>query len=171
MRRHAVWFGEGRASGQARYWESGAVASDYGTAIELVGQTAMFYPMGRSGETLFRRAHLSVHHVASAVLRVTPIVEGTFGALSVGTGTLEAKPVIITLPQQLGDARTAVYPVPLLMELTRSGVTIARVSARGVGLAVLIETVGAIGNGILSIDHVAIEHVPVAKTQGEAVTA
>lgn len=171
MRRQAVWFGEGRASGQARYWESGAVASDYGTAIPLVGKTAMLYPVGRSGETLFRRAYLSVHHVASAVLRVTPVVEGTFGAVSVATGTLAAKPVIISLPQQLSEARTAVYPVPLVMEFTRANGDTVRVSARGVGLALLIETVGAIGNGILSVDHVEVEHEPIAKTQGEAVTA
>jgi len=169
MRRQAVWFGEGRASGQARYWESGAVASDYGTAIPLVGKTATLYPVGRSGETLFRRAYLSVHHVASAVLRVTPVVEGSFGAVSVTTGTVAAKPVIITLPQQLGEARTAVYPVPLVMEFTRANGDTVRASARGVGLALLIETVGAIGNGILSIDHVEVEHEPIAKTQGEAV--
>lgn len=169
-RRQALWLGQGRTSGNPEYWEQGAIATDDGTAFGLYGKTATLYPLGRAGESLFRIAHISVQHVASATIRVTPIVEETAGALTAGTGTLAAVPGIITLAQQAGEARTAVYAVPLIAEYARSGVPITRVSVRGVGLALLIETVGLVGNGLLAIDHVEIEHEPVRKAQFETVT-
>lgn len=170
MRRQALWFGQGRASGIPSYWEASAIATDATTDIAMRGRTAMLYPAGRAGESVFRMAYLSVQHVASAVLRVTPVVEGTYGSLAAGTGTATALPVIITLPQQSGEPRTAVYPVPLIVQYARSGSALAKVNARGVGLALLLETVGPIGNGMLAIDAVEVEHEPVRKAQFEAVT-
>ena len=169
--RNAIWFGQGRTSGTPTYWEGGAIAVDAGTDIALVARTAMLYPQGRSGETLFRMAYLSVTHVASAVLRVTPVVEGTLGVLSVATGTLTPTPQMLTLPQQTGEPRTAVYPVPLVAKYQRSGGPLTRVSLRGVGVQLLIESVGAIGNGMLAIDAVEVEHEPIAKAQFEGVTS
>lgn len=170
MKRQALWFGQGLSSGTPSYWESSAIASDATTDVVLSGKTAMLYPAGRAGESVFRMAYLSVQHVASAVLRVTPIVEGTVGTLAAGTGTATAVPVIITLPQQTSEARTAVYPVPLLVLYARSGSPLGKFNARGVGIALQIETVGTIGNGMLAIDAVEIEHEPVRKAQFESVT-
>lgn len=170
MRRQALWFGEARASGEPSYWEVSSIATDAGTEVALSGQTAMLYPAGRGGESVFRMAFLSIQHVASAVLRVTPVVEATVGTLAPGTGTVTPVPGIITLPQQTSEPRTAVYPVPLVAVYARSGAPLGKVNVRGVGLALLIETVGAVGNGMLTIDAVEIEHEPVRKTQYEAVT-
>lgn len=169
-KRQALWWGQGRASGTPTYWEASAIATDAGSDLAWVARTTMLYPAGRGGESLFRMAYLSVTHVASAVLRVTPVVEGTLGVLSVATGTLTPVPIIVTLPQQSGEARTAVYPVPLVAQYVRSGQALTRVSLRGVGVALLLESVGAIGNGMLTVDHVEIEHEPVVKAQFEAVT-
>lgn len=170
-RRQALWWGQGRTSGTPAYYESSAIASDASTAFALLGKTATFYPFGRGGEALFRMAHLSVQHVASATLRVTPVLEHAQGTLSGATGTLTAMPATLILPQQAGEPRVAAYPIPLVMEYARSSVPIARVSCRGVGLALLIETVGSVGTGMLVVDAVEVEYEPLEKAQHETVTA
>lgn len=170
-KRQAIWWGQGRASGIPSYWEASAIATDAGTDVVLTAKSATLYPAGRGGEALFRMAYLSVTHVASAVLRVTPVLEATLGVLSPATGTWTPLPQMLTLPQQLGEARTAVYPVPLVGTYARSGASLTRTSLRGVGLSLTIESVGPIGNGIVVVDAVEVEWEPLAKAQYEPVTS
>jgi hypothetical protein len=166
----AVWVGQGTAATVPKYWQATPAASDDGVAFGLVATSLPLYPMGRGGEAVFHMAHLSIYHLASAVLRVTPIVEPGLAALAAASGVLTLLPVVFTLAQ-LTEPAMHVASFPLVARLTRSGGGVTRVNVRGVGCSLLVESVGAIGNGVLAIDSAVIEWTPVRKAAFELVTA
>ena len=102
----------------------------------------------------------------SAVIRVTPSVDGKSLSQTLGDGTIvETVRPTFTLDQQEGtlQRKNTVFPVPLAQTYTKSGNLFTRTALRGERLQLLIESTQPLGIGELMINGIEIELEPVRK--------
>lgn len=166
-----LWWGEGRGAAGPRYWQAADVASDDGVANSLLLETNPVAPDGLGGEVAFTTVYVTVTAGASAVLKVTPIVDDVepVSTTTPDGAVLSVVSPTMTVPQQTGGppvpTLTQTFQVPLLLQLVRSGQVKTRWYPRGARCAIRIETQGAIGTGPFRIDGIELEYETLRNVQ------
>ncbi len=159
-----LWWGEGRGAAGPRYWSAADVATDDGVAIAFTLETNPLAPAGLSGECAFVNAYVTITAAAGAELRLTARVDDVdpVTLTTPNSGTLANTSVTFTVPQVTGTPplpmQTRTVQLPLLRSLTRGGRAIARWYVRGARIAIVLESVGAIGTGAFRIDGIDLEY-------------
>lgn len=139
-------------------------ALDLATAFGLYAKSRTLAPAGVDGEALFCNLYLTLTWTATVALRVTPIVDGIpYDGVD---ATDERKTINLTAR---ATRKTQTFVIPLtrrLVDPRDSAVTATRFYLRGGRFQMLIESVGALGEGDIILEAAVVEAEPMTDTKG-----
>jgi hypothetical protein len=72
----SVLWGQAAKAAHPKVWQSSSASSDDGLAIMCLAETSILAPAGLGGECAFPYAHVTVTSSMSALIHVTPIIDG-----------------------------------------------------------------------------------------------
>lgn len=124
-------------------------SSDAGAAYTVIAKPRPVAPAGAGGECIFRSIYLVVTYSMACVLRVTPILDGQEFAAEAKDIALTAQPTPVTQRFQIGLS---------VGVADSTGTEAIRLAMRGAWFTVKIETVGALGDGVLELEGIELEY-------------
>lgn len=149
-----------------QYFVTADVTTDGGEPFEFTHTTNPWQPDAQGGEAVFKWAYVTLAWSMSATIRLSAIVDGNGEDIVFDNGDIgELVRSTFTLEQQGGSLqrKVAVFAVPLMYRIMRSGAEVSRMNLRGEQLQLVIESTGPLGVGELQLDGLQVDVKPVRK--------
>lgn len=149
-----------------QYFQQADVTTDGGEPFDFVHTTQPWQPDAQGGENVFRWAYVTLSWSMSAIIRLSPLVDGTADDITAPNGdVLEVVRTTFALEQQGGSMQrlTAMFPVPLVRRMLRAGQEVSRYYVRGQRLQLVVESTGPLGVGELLLEGLQVDVQPVRK--------
>lgn len=149
-----------------QYFQTSDVTDDGGEAFAFLNEMNPWQPDAQGGECVFEWAFVTLSWSLGATIRLSAKVDGDDDSQVLPNGdTLENVRSVFTLTQQDGNYNrvSAVFPIPLVRRVVRSGTEISRWYLRGERLGITVESTGPLGVGELMLEGVEVQYEVVRK--------
>lgn len=160
--------GQGNAPADpgAALWRFGDGADDAGTAYDFLAESNWLPVDGEAMEYVFFKCFLTLTWSMDVTIRVTPEVDQE--GLTEAAGTLDFtvfRPVF-TLAAPISGRHTQTFEIPFELVVFDADVEKIRQAIRGTRLRLLLESVGGLGEGNLTVDGFRLELEPQQESIG-----
>jgi hypothetical protein len=139
-------------------------ARDLGLAYPIYAKSRVLAPAGVDGESLFTALYLTVTWTATVTFRVTPIVDGVPYD---GVDATDERKTLTVAARPTRKTQTFVVPLSRrLVDPRDSSVVMSRFYLRGGRFQMLIESIGALGEGDFILENAVVEVEVMTDTKG-----